>query len=411
MDIQIKPSLLKGAVRAVASKSCAHRLLILSALADAPCRVEIGQVSEDIEATARCLRALGARIEEDRGVFQVTPIDWEQPVHTTLDCGESGSTLRFLLPLAARLHPGSQIRFEGHGRLPERPNTALTQAMRLHGVEVSADFLPIEVQGNLTGGVYELPGNVSSQFITGLLMALPTWNEDSEIRFTTKVESESYIDLTISAMKVFGLRVDRTEQGYFIPGGQVIHAPDTVRAEGDWSNAAFFLAAGFLGNEVEVTNLDRNSAQGDRAIVRVLEELKQPGGHIVDAADIPDLVPILSVAATQAAGTTEFVNAGRLRIKECDRLSAMHQCLSALGADVTETKEGLIVRGGRKLTGGTVSSFGDHRIVMSMAVAATVAEGPVTICGAQAVAKSYPTFFEDYQALGGDVRVLTGAEV
>lgn len=398
---------LKGSVKAVASKSCAHRLLICAALADAPCTVEIAEMSADIEATARCLAALGAQVNSVPEGYHVIPADWTQPREATLDCGESGSTLRFLLPLSARLPKGSKLHFTGGGRLPERPNTALIQAMRLHNVTVSDDYLPLTVEGPITGGMYMLPGNVSSQFITGLLFTLPALNGTSYIRFTTKVESGSYINLTISALRQFGITVNEAMNGYDIPGNQVFRSPGTAAAEGDWSNAAFWMSARALGSDIEVTGLDMNSAQGDRAVMRVLDSMRGPAGALrgtcVDAADIPDLVPVLSVVATQAEGETVFFNAGRLRIKECDRLAAMRECLSRLGADIRETEDGLIVRGRTPLHGGEVDSFNDHRIAMSMAVAATIADGPVVIRGAEAVAKSYPAFYEDYEMLGGKV--------
>ena len=399
---------LSGSVRAVASKSCAHRLLICAAQADAPVTVEISEISADIAATARCLEALGARIERVPEGYHVTPADWSEVKEAELDCGESGSTLRFLLPLAARLPRGSKIRFIGSGRLPERPNTALIQAMRLHGVRVSDDYLPMTVEGPISGGMYMLPGNVSSQFITGLLFTLPALSGTSYIRFTTKVESGSYIDLTIAALRQFGITVNTAMGGYDIPGNQTFVSPGTAQAEGDWSNAAFWMVAKALGSDVEVTGLNMDSVQGDRAVMRVLDSMRGPDGKLVgarvDASDIPDLVPILSVAATQAEGETVFFNAGRLRIKECDRLAAMRENLTRLGADVAETEDGLIVRGKTPLHGAEVDSFNDHRIAMSMAVAATVVDGPVVIRGAGSVAKSYPAFYGDYEALGGDVK-------
>jgi len=408
MTATIKGKKLTGTVRAIASKSCAHRLLICAALADAPCTVEIAELSADIEATARCLSALGAGVERIPEGYRVTPARWTEPAECTLDCGESGSTLRFLLPLAARLPKGSKVHFTGGGRLPERPNTALIQAMRLHNAAVSDDYLPMTVEGPMTGGMYMLPGNVSSQFITGLLFTLPALSGTSYIRFTTNVESGSYIALTIAALKEFGVTVNTAMNGYDIPGNQTFVSPGTVRAEGDWSNAAFWMAAKALGSSIEVSGLDMNSAQGDRAVMRVLDSMRGPDGKLVgarvDASDIPDLVPILSVVATQAEGETVFYNAGRLRFKECDRLAAMRQTLTALGADVRETEDGLIVKGKTQLHGGEVDSFNDHRIAMSMAIAATVADGPIVIRRAEAVAKSYPAFYEDYEALGGMVK-------
>ena len=406
MIAAIQGGKLAGSIKAVASKSCAHRLLICAALSDAPCAVEIAELSADIEATARCLSALGAGIERIAEGYRVSPIDWTQSRECTLDCGESGSTLRFLLPLAARM--GSKVQFSGSGRLPERPNTALVEAMRRHGAKVSNDYLPLTVEGPMKAGLYELPGNVSSQFVTGLLFTLPALNEDSRIRFTTHVESGSYIDLTIAALKEFGIEIREAENGYDIPGGQGFVSPGVARAEGDWSIAAVWMAAKALGSGIDVTGLRENSAQGDRAVMRVLSSMRGADGKLigtrVDASDIPDLVPVLSVVATQAEGETVFFNAGRLRIKECDRLHAMCQTLTTLGADIKETEDGLIVRGKTTLHGGTVDSFNDHRIAMSMAVAATVAQGEVRITGAQAVAKSYPAFWDDYRRLGGQAK-------
>lgn len=405
MDIRISGGKLSGSVEAIASKSCAHRLLICAALADAPCTVEIAQLSADIEATARCLKALGAGMERVSEGYYVTPIDFKTPRKAVLDCGESGSTLRFMMPIAARMAKGSEIQFVGGGRLPERPNTVLANAMRMHGVKVSSDNLPLSIEGCLEDGMYMMPGNVSSQYISGLLFALPALPRTSFIRFTTEVESGSYIALTIAALKQFGVEVKSVLGGYDIPGNQIFKSPAIARAEGDWSNAAFWMAARALGSDINVTNLNMNSVQGDRAVMQVLDAMRSAGGKLcaarVDASDIPDLVPILSVVATQAEGETVFYNAGRLRIKECDRLAAMHECLSILGADVEETEDGLIVRGNTQLHGGEVQSFNDHRIAMSMAIAATVADGDIVIRGAQAVAKSYPTFFEDYKKLGG----------
>ncbi len=409
MNVSIRGAKLTGTVRAVASKSCAHRLLICAALADAPCVVEIAEISEDIRATVRCLSALGAEIEKIPEGYRVTPIDRSVVRESTLDCGESGSTLRFLLPIASILAKGSVTHFTGSGRLPERPNTPLTRALRMHGVNVSDDYAPMTVEGYLEDGMYALPGNVSSQFISGLLFVLPLLGRRSFIRFTTEVESGSYIALTIAALRQFGVTVNQVLGGYDIRGNQVYHSPAVARAEGDWSNAAFWMAANALGSRINVTNLDMNSSQGDRAVMRVLDSMRGPDGRLrgmrVDASDIPDLVPILSVVATQAEGETVFYNAGRLRIKECDRLKAMHDCLTRLGADIEETADGLIVRGGTKLHGAEVEGYNDHRIVMSMAIAATAAEGEVVIRGSEAVAKSYPTFFEDYAKLGGNVRV------
>ena len=317
----------------------------------------------------------------------------------TLDCGESGSTLRFLLPVAAAL--GREARFVGHGRLPERPHDVLLDAMAEHGATADARRLPLQLHGRLRGGTFALPGNVSSQYITGLLMALPLCAGDSVIRLTTCLESAPYVNLTLRALADFGIRAETLPDGWRIPGGQRYHSPGRVVVEGDWSGAAFWLAANALGSRVECGNLDEASAQGDRAIRPLLNRL----GSEIDVSECPDLVPALAVAAAGFPGRTALVGAARLRLKESDRLASVAALLRALGCAVDEGAESLTIHGGAPLTGGTVDGCGDHRIVMAAAVAATAASSPVTILGAQAVAKSYPDFFRDFEALGGNLIV------
>lgn len=401
MRAVVHPGLLRGEVRAIESKSDAHRQLICAALSDGPTELALGALSEDIEATWRCLEALGAEIEHTGAGLLVRPI--RARGQAVLDCGESGSTLRFLLPLAPAL--GIPAHFTARGRLTERPNAALLAQLRSHGAQIDGETPPLSVGGRLTGGLYLPPGDVSSQFATGLLFALPLLDAPSEIRFTTPVESQGYIDLTVSVLTRYGIRIDKAERGYTVPAPQRYRSPGRAELEGDWSNAAFWLAADALGGDVRVTGLNPDSKQADRAMPGLLERLTADGDALIDAAGAPDLVPILAAVATQAPGETRIVNAARLRIKESDRLSAMRENLSALGADVRELPDGLIIRGGRRLTGGETQSFNDHRIAMAMAIAATVADGPVVIEGAEAVNKSYPKFFEDFQALGGWVDV------
>ena len=395
MNAIIRPHRLQGRVEIPSSKSCAHRLLIAAALADAPTEVRVNALNNDILATADCLRSLGADIERTDAGFLVRPIEAIGPEMRTLNCGESGSTLRFMLPVAAAL--GANCTFIGAGRLPERPNRILTDALNAHGARTDNDLLPMRLSGRLSGGAYPIAGNVSSQYITGLLLALPMCEADSEIVLTTRLESAAYIDITLEALSSFGIRVDRTERGWRIPGGQRYRSPGSVAAEGDWSGAAFWLAANRIGSSIECLGLNDCSAQGDRVIVDMLGRL---GGEI-DVSDTPDLVPALAVAAAAHPGTTRITGAARLRIKESDRLRTVADLLRALGGSVDELDDGLIIRGGRPFSGGTVYGFNDHRIVMAAAVAATVAEGSVTITDAQAVNKSYPSFFDAFNALGG----------
>ena len=417
MNIVIEPSPLKGEITAIPSKSVAHRMLICAALADGPTTLRIPKTSDDIDATADCLRALGAAITVNNEDYIVEPIAQIENI-PLLDCGESGSTLRFLLPVAAAA--ADRCRFDGHGRLPERPLSDLTDAMKEHGVSFDGEKLPFTIGGRLRGGIFRLPGNVSSQYITGLLLALPLCEEDSVIELTTALESASYIDITLSVLKTFGITVHCERNRYIIPGKQVFRSPGTLPVEGDWSNAAFFLTAAALNNDITMTGLNPNSAQGDRKIIALLEQLgavtqKDNGrltlrsdelkGCTIDIQDTPDLLPVLSVAAAFAQGKTTFINAARLRLKESDRLASSAAMIENLGGRAEVGEDELTVYG-TGLIGGTVESCNDHRIAMSAAVAATRCSKPVTILNAEAVKKSYPGFYNDYNKTGGKAHVL-----
>jgi len=416
MIVKISPSSLEGTISAIASKSDAHRILICAALSSSPCELLLGTSSEDIEATARCMRALGATIEKSENGLKVTPGKVSEDVF--LDCGESGSTLRFLLPVAAALC--ERAKFTGQGRLPERPIGELMQAMEQNAVSFSAPKLPLETRGRLQSGVYTLPGNISSQYITGLLLALPLLEGDSEIVLTTALESAAYVDITLHALERFGIMITKTQKGYFVRGGQEYKAPEKVRIDGDWSNAAFFLVAGAIGRTVTVTGLDMSSPQGDKKICDILrlfgadvrisddEITVSPApltAQTVDMTEIPDMLPALAVLAANSEGESVFTGAQRLRIKESDRLKTICEMINSLGGECRETEDGVVVTG-RKLTGGKVNGSGDHRIVMAAAAAATACVGEVIIDGAQAVKKSYPTFFEDFARLGGEASVI-----
>lgn len=405
-----------GNVQVPPSKSVAHRMLICAALANKPCTIICRGINRDMEATAACLNALGANIVYADGKFSVNPIS-EVKKGALLDCGESGSTLRFMLPVAAAL--GADAVFTGQGRLPQRPLSPLYEEMTAHGVSMSENgHMPLTCHGTLPAGTYTIDGGVSSQFISGLLMALPLTGGDCTINITGKLESASYIGLTLNALKQFGIEVKATGQGYHIPGGQRYATPDSlVAVEGDWSAAAFWLTAGAAGaKQVSCTGLDyEHSAQGDRRIVDVL---RQMGADIsatansvtarpsrltasqIDCADIPDLVPIMAVAASTAQGTTVFDNIRRLRIKESDRVRSILELLSGAGICAYATDNTLTV------TGGPARSFtydpsGDHRMAMAATVLASVKNIRVIIKDAECTAKSYPAFFDDFNALGG----------
>lgn len=398
MNMVVHPGRLSGTVEIPSSKSCVHRLLIAAALADRLCFVGLNATNDDIKATARCLEALGAKVKSVEGGLEVTPVAAGQG-KGELFCGESGSTLRFMLPVAAAM--GHEGTFTGAGRLPERPNAPLVKAMREHSVDVSSDLLPMKISGRLTGGEFAIAGNISSQYITGLLMALPLCEGDSRITLTTKLESAPYVDITIDILKKFGVEVIRDEKGFVIPGGQKYTSPGRINAEGDWSGAAFWIAANVMGNDVECTGLDCNSTQGDKAIAEMVNRL----GSEIDVTETPDLVPALAVAAAWYNGITRITGAARLRIKESDRLRAVSDMLINLGAKCTELDDGLIIEGGHGFTGGCVDGVNDHRIVMAAAIAAAVASGSVTITDSQATAKSYPGFFDEFVRLGGTANV------
>jgi len=399
----IYPSVLSGEIEAIASKSQAHRLLICAALADAPTRIRCSTLSADIEATAACLRALGADIAYRDGVFTVDPIR-ERPASAVIDVGESGSTLRFLLPVVCALGVGTTIVM--HGRLPERPLSPLWEELERRGANLSRPTADtIRAAGMLSGGDYTLAANISSQFISGLLFALPLLGVESRIRLMGTLESASYLEMTVRALRAFGVEAALDGNAYQLAAGQTYISPGTAAVEGDWSNAAFWICADrILGGTLSITGLDPDSPQGDRAAEKVSLRIAA-GSAVVDCRDIPDLVPVLAVLASVSPGQTRFVNAGRLRIKESDRLATTAALLTALGGRVEELPDGLIVTGVSALSGGEVDSANDHRIAMSAAVAALACRTPVILHGAQAVNKSYPAFWDDYRRLGGHVEL------
>ncbi len=401
MIATIDPAPLAGTIPAIASKSQAHRMLICAALADRDTAIACPTLSADITATAACLRALGADISYENGVFSVKPIV-SVPALPALDCGESGSTLRFLLPVVCALGAGATIIM--HGRLPERPLSPLWEELGRHGAALSRPAPDIiAVGGSLSAGGYTIAADVSSQFISGLLFALPLLDGPSTLRLTGHLESAAYVTMTQRAMALFGAAVRMEDGVYAIPGGRPYASPGTAAVEGDWSNAAFWVAADRIcGGTLTVTGLDPDSPQGDRAVTELAGRIAA-GNAVIDCQDVPDLVPVLSVLAAVTPGLTRFVNAGRLRIKESDRLATTAGLLRALGGDVEELADGLVVRGRTRLAGGVADSANDHRIAMSAAVAAIACDGPVTIHGAQAVNKSYPAFWDDYARLGGRV--------
>lgn len=391
MDITIQPKKLSGSITAIPSKSQAHRLLICAAFADSQTTLLCPETNQDIEATAGCLNALGAQILRTDSGYTVTPIR-AIPSQAVLDCCESGSTLRFMLPIAGAL--GLDTIFQLAGRLPKRPLSPMWEEMERMGCSLSRPTEnTIRCCGQLCAGDYSIDGSVSSQFITGLLYAMALIPGSSRLTVTGKVESRPYIQMTQDALAAFGVKTD----DFHVSGSRPFRSPGQVIVEGDWSNGAFFLAAKALGSDVQVSGLEMDSPQGDRAASTLLPALCDP--IQVFAADIPDLVPILAVVAGANQGAT-FTDVGRLRLKESDRVESVAAMLRNLGADVAITQDTLTVSPA-VYHGCTIDAVGDHRIAMAAAVAATVAQGPVTILGAQCVAKSYPKFWEEYGRLGG----------
>ena len=403
-----------GELSAISSKSVAHRLLIGAAFCDKKTQIRCNNLNNDILATAKCLRAIGAEIEYENGVFAIAPI--KQKVSEFLECNESGTTMRLLLPIVSAL--GGSWRFVMRGRLAGRPISPLKEELEAHGIKfeyLSADELL--VNGKLEYGEYSIRGDVSSQFISGLLFALSLLEGESRLTVTGQIESAPYIQMTLDVLLSLGADISREGNVFTIRGKQLI-SPDTICVEGDWSNAAFPLCAAAIGGTVTLNNINPASSQGDIEILDILKEFgatvsvngnsvtvskKELLGIKIDATNIPDLVPVLAVVASVANGETHIFGASRLRIKESDRLQTTYNMLQALGADIKLTNDGFIINGKEKLSGGVVSSYNDHRIAMSAAVASALCQNSVTVEGAEAVEKSYPDFWQDFKKIGFNI--------
>ena len=415
MNKTLAPGERYGEVRIPSSKSIVHRQLICAALGEHEVLIRYDGLSRDIRATADCLNALGADIQIGENVLRVKTIDGRSDVKTALlPTGESGSTLRFLIPVAGAL--GRRADFIMEGRLAERPMAPFDRLLREHGMSLMRDGQILHCDGQLEGGLFCLPGNISSQYFSGLLMALPKLGCDSILQTEGRMESAAYVELTEEVLKAAGIRFDReNETSWKIFGNQIPRLPDTVSAEGDWSNAAFFLCAAALsGHGIRVSGLNPGSCQGDRQILRILREF---GAEVsveeksvsvrqgcrrpieVDAMAIPDLVPVLAVLCCSAEGISRITGAARLRWKESDRLTTTTALIRSLGGEAEELPDGIVIHGSGRLRGGTAESFNDHRIAMSAAVASVLCAEPVTVLGAECVGKSYPAFWKDFDAL------------
>lgn len=422
-DLKIYPSKLKGEVKIPPSKSMAHRAIICAALSDGLCIIENIDYSDDIIATIDAMNSLGARIVKHKDYIEVIGAygSGEKAKESRIiDCNESGSTLRFLVPISL-LFKGSS-KFIGRGNLGKRPLTTYYNIFERQGIEYSYEEgnLNLVINGELKPGTFEVEGNVSSQFITGLLFTLPLLKQDSKIVITTEMESKGYIDLTLRAMSDFGVKIINNNYREFIIKGNQKYNARNYRVEGDYSQAAFFLCADSLGNDVLCKDLNLNSLQGDKEVIDILERMNvifnandvgvkgitngELISTVIDGSQCPDIIPVLTSVAALTKGTTEIINAGRLRIKECDRLAAVTSELNKLGAKIIEKEDGLVVTGVEKLQGGVeVWSHKDHRIAMTLSIASTRCEEPIVIKDYECIAKSYPNFFEDFKALGGNV--------
>lgn len=420
MDVIAKPSNLFGSVTVPPSKSAAHRAIIAAALAHGQSTIKNVDLSSDIRATIGACENLGCKISViDGDPYHTLVVDGglSNSGSAVIDCAESGSTLRFFIPIVCTL-AGRKI-FGGSGRLPLRPIDAyfdIFDKQKIAYTHPNGTNLPLTVDGVLSPGQYMIDGSVSSQYITGLLFALPLLGGDSAITVTGNLESRGYVDLTVSILEQFGIEISHSGSEYFIHGNQA-YQPQQHTVEGDYSQAAFFLVGGAISGEVTICGLQLDSLQPDRTIIDILRrmgaDIRRDGNELVagisnlrsitvDVSQCPDLVPPLAIAAAYAEGQTHITGAARLRIKESDRLESVAANLTALGIGVTALDEGLIIRGGHMQTG-TVNSYGDHRITMAFAVAAAGAENGITITGAQCIGKSYPRFFKDYESLGGSI--------
>ena len=404
MDLKITPTLLHGRITVPASKSISHRALICAALAGGQSVLHNVLGCEDTKATANALTALGAHISKDGEKTTVEGIKTPAK-EADIDCNESGSTLRFMIPIAAAL--GTKTTFRGKANLPNRPITPYLEEFPKHGVTFDTERMPYTMSGKLTGGEVPVTGDISSQFITGYMLALPLIGGDSVIKLTSELQSRPYAELTADVMNTFGCPVNIGEDDFAVNAGAAF-TPREYTVEADMSQAAFFLVANAIGGSTEPVNLNYESVQGDRVIIEITRDFMNNGGKAfdVDAENIPDLVPILTVLACFADGTSHITNCARLRIKECDRLAAISTELNKLGANIEEGPDSLTIHGVKELHGGDCITYSDHRIAMSLAIASQRCTEPLMIRGAECVSKSYPGFFDDFSTLGGKYDVI-----
>ncbi|MBR2715431.1 MAG: 3-phosphoshikimate 1-carboxyvinyltransferase [Ruminococcus sp.] len=424
-------SQLKGTIEAPSSKSVAHRIMICAALSRCKCYIKNVSDSDDMVATIGCLESLGAKIIKDKKTVYIDSTDFVRPMdkrHFTLNCKESGTTLRVMIPICAAL--GLNVTFVGEGRLPKRPLDEYFTIFDNHSVSYTRgeNYLPLTISGKLSGDVFEISPKISSQYVTGLLLALSLIDNDTTLKLSSPLLGSQYVDITLDVMRKFSVDVKKTDDAFYVKGKEKLCAKDSycdenigINVEGDWSQAAFFLCAGAINGDITVTNLNLNSYQGDKAILDILKafsahvdigencvsvKTSKLKGTDIDATDTPDLVPVVAMLSCFAKGDTNIFGVSRLKFKESDRLLSTSSMIKSLGGDAMYTDDCMTIKGDAQLSGGTVDSFNDHRIVMAACVGAIKCENKTTITKANAVNKSYSDFFDDYKRLGGIIDVF-----
>lgn len=424
MNVKIKPNEIKGKMKSIPSKSLLHRAIILSGIAkDREIILEqVNTISEDIEATLTCIEKLGAKTKVEGDSIRITSLGNIKKSKVELHCKESGTTLRLLLPLVSTFSKEATV--DCSEGLRKRPIRELIETLEESGLYFKEKGFPINISGNVTTDFFKISGDISSQYVSGLLLLSSLLDQRSSIYLTTKLESRAYVNITIKVLRDFGIIVNELEEGVFeIYGGRdKILPPKEYQIEGDWSNAAFFLVGGCLGDSIKMSGLNLESSQGDKKIVQILKKagailtcsddfISANRSHLnsfeVDFSETPDLFPILSVVAALSKGQSILKGGERLKLKESNRIESTFQMLKSLGADVKKRDDGLIIQGKEILDGGIVNSFNDHRIVMSATMASIKCKEPVSIVNAGAVKKSYPNFFDDFKKVGGIFDVIS----
>ncbi|OQY42688.1 MAG: 3-phosphoshikimate 1-carboxyvinyltransferase [Fusobacteriia bacterium 4572_74] len=422
MRVRIIPNKLKGDVVIPPSKSLAHRAIIAGSLADGKSTITNLNFSNDITVTTQAMKDLGVDIEIFEDYEVITGSKNLKRINDTINCGESGSTIRFMIPIS--LLADGEVTFVGEGRLTTRPLNIFHEIFDKQGIKYShgVEELPLTIDGKLKSGKFEVRGDISSQFITGLLYTLPKLDGNSEIIITTNLESKGYIDLTLDILDKFGIKIiNENYEKFIVPGNQGYKAHD-YRVEGDFSQVAFWLVAGFLNDGINCLGMNPESLQGDSEIIKILKDMggdltvdediinitgKKSNGATIDLSQCPDLGPIVTVLASLSEGITYLINAGRLRIKESDRITSMTTELNKLGAKIVETENGMIIEGVKNLKGGVeVDAWNDHRVAMALAVASSRCDEPIILIGADSVKKSYPNFWKDFESLGGKIQII-----